>query len=71
LITLGRVIGALRVIHRRWGSHGGPADEDVRPRIGGTNYVIDLSDCGRILVSIVQRCHSRHRKTVADGLAHR
>ena len=64
LITAGQVIGTLQVTHRREGSHGGPADEMVRSGIGGTAYQIDLSDRGRIPASIVQRCQSRHRKTV-------
>jgi hypothetical protein len=32
-----------------------PADETVRSGIGGTDYVIDPSDHGRIPASIVQR----------------
>src|SRR5215831_8712255 len=63
LITAGQVIGTLQVTHRRQESHGGPADETVRSGIGGTDYQIDLSDRGRILASIVQRCQSRHGKT--------
>jgi len=64
LITAGQVIGTLQVTHRREGSHGGPADETVRSGIGGTAYQIDVSDRGRILASMVQRCQSRRGKTV-------
>jgi hypothetical protein len=58
------VIGTVQVTHRRQGSHRGPADATIRSAIGGTDYQIDLSDRRRIPASIIQRCQSRHGKTV-------
>ncbi len=42
-----------------------PADETVRSGNGGTGYVIDLSDRGRIPAGIVQR----YQAATEDGAA--
>jgi hypothetical protein len=75
-IRAGEVTGTVRAANRRPGSHDGgednrrpfeedpgdgPADETVRPGIGGTNHEIDLSERGRIPATIVQRYQAGRR----------